>query len=1096
MHSTIAHLTADQRQRLVSGASTVFERAALAATDTRDTDSFHPSADGDAHLRTWIQIFSVGDRVAFERRLAWDGLTPSTVARALSATSIPHPEPDWLEYIDLIVALAPVVADELARGPLTEATLFEAEEPPPFFELLVPALRVSVSELAAIERLDTTLLPSASSALERQLLRDLGGLAALAMLDDFNTARAIHSERYAAFTDRLLRRDLPAFFLSYPVLAKQMAVTMRQWVSATAELVRRVRADGPAIARELGGGDHPGRVRWVEPALSDPHNGMRRVAAIHFESGLRIVYKPRHVGLERAFEELVRWTASRGLEPRQRAARVLDRDEYGWAELVEQQPFATVDEVKRYYRQSGGLLCLTHLLRAEDLHMENVVATRGGPVLIDLELMLQPVALETPASDANGGEHIESRRQARGHCLTSGLLTCIQAGSGQLFDVGGLRGSGRGATALPSRVWKNLGSDAIDCVEQSTFETRVGNQVILDGRVQRPDDYLDEVCRGFDETYRFVMAHRDELGAFDGPLSGFSRHVSRVLPRTTNQYALLRSVLTRPRYQRDGRRWSTALDALSRIFSQSRERPALWPLIVAERAALEALDIPHFTVVTNETTIRAGGKAVMEGYYRQCGLAAVNERLASFSVADLQEQRRHLTRALRESIHTRFRTEPPHASRATSGNAAETSLVSHAEWIATELLAQSEGAPYGVRGPRWGKAAGSAVGGHDLYDGRLGPAVFFAALSAATQDESWSAPARELAAAVATLDDGGASAAGAIGGGTGLGSVIYGLTVVSRLLDHAAPLDVALRLAGRLTDARIDADMALDVIGGAAGALLGLLALYRVTGDASVLARAVRCGERLCRARVALGGSAAWPDADGRILTGFAHGAAGIACALDRLFAVTADERFGQAAADGYRAIEACFLPGSANWSIIDAAAEQAAGVAGRGAHGLPTSAGAASPPTMTAWCHGAPGIALAIALGSDALVGGGLREQAGNALATTAAALPHRADHVCCGNLGRVEALFTVGQRLGRQEGIDAAWRLVHHVLGRARANGHFCLTSDPFLYRVWEPGFFRGLSGIGYSLLRLAAPSRLPSIVAFETPLGTRAASDWISA
>ena len=34
-----------------------------------------------------------------------------------------------------------------------------------------------------------------------------------------------------------------------------------------------------------------------------------------------------------------------------------------------------------------------------------------------------------------------------------------------------------------------------------------------------------------------------------------------------------------------------------------------------------------------------------------------------------------------------------------------------------------------------------------------------------------------------------------------------------------------------------------------------------------------------------------------------------------------------------------------------------------------------------------------------------------------------------------------------------------------------------------MFEPGFFQGLSGIGYQLLRLAAPSRLPSVLSFES-------------
>ena len=58
--------------------------------------------------------------------------------------------------------------------------------------------------------------------------------------------------------------------------------------------------------------------------------------------------------------------------------------------------------------------------------------------------------------------------------------------------------------------------------------------------------------------------------------------------------------------------------------------------------------------------------------------------------------------------------------------------------------------------------------------------------------------------------------------------------------------------------------------------------------------------------------------------------------------------------------------------------------------------------------------------------------------------------------------------------------------VVQRARQKGHFRLSSTGFEYRVFDIGFFRGLSGIGYQLLRMAAPGRLPSVLGFEAELG----------
>jgi GNAT superfamily N-acetyltransferase len=54
---------------------------------------------------------------------------------------------------------------------------------------------------------------------------------------------------------------------------------------------------------------------------------------------------------------------------------------------------------------------------------------------------------------------------------------------------------------------------------------------------------------------------------------------------------------------------------------------------------------------------------------------------------------------------------------------------------------------------------------------------------------------------------------------------------------------------------------------------------------------------------------------------------------------------------------------------------------------------------------------------------------------------------------------------------------------VARAREKKHFRLASSGFEYPVFDPGFFQGLSGIGYQLLRVAAPSVVPSVLAFES-------------
>ncbi|HEV3142243.1 MAG TPA: lanthionine synthetase LanC family protein, partial [Vicinamibacterales bacterium] len=126
------------------------------------------------------------------------------------------------------------------------------------------------------------------------------------------------------------------------------------------------------------------------------------------------------------------------------------------------------------------------------------------------------------------------------------------------------------------------------------------------------------------------------------------------------------------------------------------------------------------------------------------------------------------------------------------------------------------------------------------------------------------------------------------------------------------------------------------------------------------------------------------------------------------------------------------------------------------------------------------PGISIAAA--SPNRAGGTIAPQAMRALERLPEWGPNQADHVCCGHLGRVDVLLAAEPALGATDAVSRARAIGRRVLARARAHQHFRLSTPGFEYRVFDPGFFKGLSGIGYGFLRLADPGRLPSILSFD--------------
>jgi lantibiotic modifying enzyme len=87
--------------------------------------------------------------------------------------------------------------------------------------------------------------------------------------------------------------------------------------------------------------------------------------------------------------------------------------------------------------------------------------------------------------------------------------------------------------------------------------------------------------------------------------------------------------------------------------------------------------------------------------------------------------------------------------------------------------------------------------------------------------------------------------------------------------------------------------------------------------------------------------------------------------------------------------------------------------------------------------------------------------------------------DGLCCGHLGRLDLLLSSATASGRGELAALSIRRAGAVMRHGRASG-YRLSGAARAY-LFDPSFFQGLSGVGYQLLRVAYPARLPSVLSF---------------
>jgi lantibiotic modifying enzyme len=135
----------------------------------------------------------------------------------------------------------------------------------------------------------------------------------------------------------------------------------------------------------------------------------------------------------------------------------------------------------------------------------------------------------------------------------------------------------------------------------------------------------------------------------------------------------------------------------------------------------------------------------------------------------------------------------------------------------------------------------------------------------------------------------------------------------------------------------------------------------------------------------------------------------------------------------------------------------------------------------MTPWCHGAPGIGLARLCSLRHLDDEAIRAEIDTALQTTLAKGFGGNHSLCHGDLGNLELLLQASQVLAEPQWHAQVDRIAAIILESISRDGWLCGTP----LGVESPGLMTGLAGIGYGLLRLAEPTRVPCVLVLAPPV-----------
>lgn len=357
----------------------------------------------------------------------------------------------------------------------------------------------------------------------------------------------------------------------------------------------------------------------------------------------------------------------------------------------------------------------------------------------------------------------------------------------------------------------------------------------------------------------------------------------------------------------------------------------------------------------------------------------------------------------------------------------------------------------------------------DLYSGLTGIALFLTELVKKTQDPIILHTLNgTLNTIYHNLENKNVNNFGYYSGKIGVGFTLWR---IGKKMENPTLAAKGLELVKSVKNEEIT-DHEVDIISGAAGSISVLLKLYYAEQDEECLEIAKKCGQFLLKKAIKNGNTWAWMTVDPtHALTGYSHGASGIASAMMELYATTKESTYWHAAMGGFNYEKTWYNEQAQNWP--DLRQHEA---------NKPLNYG-------TMWCHGAPGIAIANLKAYEMTKLDYFLNEAKIAIETTKRSVINETQSnlganfsLCHGLAGNADILLYASQILENPEYAQIAQKAGDLGISLYDARGTIFPSgvNDPSgITRGQQenPGLMLGMSGTGMFYLRLADMNTIPS-------------------
>ena len=446
-------------------------------------------------------------------------------------------------------------------------------------------------------------------------------------------------ERAEYFRNTLLSdtKYLEELYNSYPELIRLLSLNIKNYVNYIKEILNNTEKEHDELNLIFGKKQKLGNLKKIQFTGSDVHKG-KFVVKLVFNTGICLMYKPRELTAERAYEKLTEWINSQHIPGAYdlKACKIHTVNNGGWMEYIIPDKCNCNEEIKEFYVRMGQLLCILYTLRASDFHSENLISQKGHPILIDLETIAgQGVgSLDNKEFTAEQNANLYINESVTKVSLLPTRI--INHKNNKSIDIGGLSGDQKQEFPFKSCVIRNMYTDDV-CVQQRYVKAEVcGNNPVLNGNIVKSEHYINYIKKGFLLIYEWI--YKNKLCYIENISNIFKDCKCRLVLKPTNVYSQLLRTSLHPDLLHNSTDRLIYLHRLGLLYNIYNKNQTYKKIIKSELEDLSNGDIPYFSSKFDKSALENSDGIEIEGYYQNSIQTNIISRINDMDKEDLSWQ--------------------------------------------------------------------------------------------------------------------------------------------------------------------------------------------------------------------------------------------------------------------------------------------------------------------------------------------------------------------------------------------------------------------------------------------------------------------------